>query len=114
MARNEHHRLYDTKAWKQLRAEYLAQHGRCEDISGCKAVPTIVDHRIPHKGDETLFFDWNNLQALCKPHHDGAKQQKERSGTERGCDATGAPLDPSHPWNETKVIDLAQRRGTGK
>ncbi len=31
---------------------------------------TVVDHIKPHKGDERLFFDINNLQPLCKPCHD--------------------------------------------
>jgi 5-methylcytosine-specific restriction protein A len=35
---------------------------------------TVVDHKIPHKGDETLFFDPENLQSLCKPHHDREKK----------------------------------------
>jgi hypothetical protein len=31
----------------------------------------VVDHKIPHRGDEQLAFDRANLQAMCKPHHDG-------------------------------------------
>jgi len=30
---------------------------------------TVVDHVIPHKGDEGLLYDRNNLQALCHSHH---------------------------------------------
>ncbi len=44
---------------------------------------TVVDHKIPHKGDETLFWDRKNWQSLCKPHHDGTKQAMERSGKPR-------------------------------
>lgn len=29
-----------------------------------------VDHIIPHKGDPELFWDQDNWQSLCKPHHD--------------------------------------------
>ena len=46
-------------------------------------VGTVVDHRIPHKGDQTLFWDTNNWQTLCKSHHDGDKQVIEKSGEER-------------------------------
>ncbi|HOO52277.1 MAG TPA: HNH endonuclease signature motif containing protein, partial [Alphaproteobacteria bacterium] len=31
---------------------------------------TVVDHIIPHRGDETLFWDESNWQALCKKCHD--------------------------------------------
>jgi 5-methylcytosine-specific restriction protein A len=30
----------------------------------------VVHHKIAHKGDPKLFFDWANLEALCKSHHD--------------------------------------------
>ncbi|MEV4606179.1 HNH endonuclease [Neorhizobium sp. LMR1-1-1.1] len=38
----------------------------------------VVDHIEPHKGDIDLFRDPNNLQSLCKHHHDSAKQMMER------------------------------------
>jgi len=31
---------------------------------------TVVDHIIPHRGDEKLFWDRDNWQALCKRCHD--------------------------------------------
>jgi 5-methylcytosine-specific restriction protein A len=31
---------------------------------------TVVDHKIPHKGDMKLFWDRSNWQSLCKCHHD--------------------------------------------
>lgn len=31
---------------------------------------TVVDHIIPHRGDQKLFWDQNNWQALCKSCHD--------------------------------------------
>jgi len=39
---------------------------------------SVVDHVRSHKGDESLFFDSSNLQSLCKPHHDGAKQRMDK------------------------------------
>jgi hypothetical protein len=58
-----------------------------------------VDHKIPHRGDETLFFDADNLQSLCKLHHDSSKQREEKRGAVIGCNATGAPLDLNSHWN---------------
>jgi len=37
----------------------------------------VVDHRIPHRGDKTLFWDKTNWQSLCTPHHSGDKQREE-------------------------------------
>jgi 5-methylcytosine-specific restriction protein A len=30
----------------------------------------VVDHIVPHRGREQLFWDESNWQALCKPCHD--------------------------------------------
>ncbi|HHR5499154.1 TPA: HNH endonuclease [Klebsiella pneumoniae] len=42
---------------------------------------TVVDHIKPHKGDETLFHNPDNLQSLCKRCHDSVKQRMEKGGT---------------------------------
>ncbi|WP_278244315.1 HNH endonuclease [Caldisalinibacter kiritimatiensis] len=31
---------------------------------------TVVDHIVPHHGDEALFWNEDNLQSLCKLCHD--------------------------------------------
>lgn len=35
-----------------------------------KAAASVVDHIIPHKGNDDLFWDMSNHQALCKKCHD--------------------------------------------
>ena len=36
-----------------------------------KIVPaTVVDHIIPHRGDQRLFWDQTNWESLCKECHD--------------------------------------------
>ena len=39
----------------------------------------MVDHIIPHKGDEALFWDEDNLQSLCTPCHN-QKTAREDGG----------------------------------
>lgn len=74
-------------AWQRARARYLHEHPLC--VMCLAATPkrltaaTVVDHRIPHKGDIALFWDETNWQALCKPHHDSDKQMLEKSGRVR-------------------------------
>ena len=31
---------------------------------------TVVDHIVPHRGDQKLFWDKSNWQPLCKACHD--------------------------------------------
>lgn len=58
-----------------------------------------VDHIVPHRGDQGLFWDRANWQTLCADHHRITKQRDELVGfsSERGLD--GWPTDPKHPGN---------------
>lgn len=58
--------------WQQRRKLYLDEHPLCVmcQAEGRVEAATVVDHRIPHRGDESLFWDEGNWQALCKLHHD--------------------------------------------
>jgi len=31
---------------------------------------TVVDHVIPHRGNQDIFWDQSNWQAMSKPCHD--------------------------------------------
>jgi len=90
-----------TWAWRKASKAFLASHPICEycEARGDVTVSTLVDHRIPHRGDQKLFWDKTNWAASCKPCHDGDKQRLERSGVVLGCDEHGNPLDPNDPWN---------------
>lgn len=93
-------RGYDGR-WRKTRLTFLAQHPlccRCEE-EGRVEPATVVNHRIPHKGDQRLFWDRSNWEAVCKPHHDRDIQRDEARGYRVGVDAAGRPVDPGHPWN---------------
>jgi 5-methylcytosine-specific restriction endonuclease McrA len=74
---------YQSARWKALRlAVLIRDHFKCQR-DGCGRIcgrkgEAVVDHRIPHHGDEALFFDETNLWTLCKPCHDGWKQRMEK------------------------------------
>lgn len=38
---------------------------------------SLVDHRIPHRGDQALFWDKSNWQSMCTTHHSSDKQREE-------------------------------------
>jgi len=61
-----------------------------------------VDHIKPHKGDPTLIYDWDNLQTLCKFHHDSHKQSEEKRGYSVKIGKDGWPEDERHPFWKNK------------
>ena len=64
-------RGYD-RAWQKASKAFLQAHPLCEECMkrGKYTKATVVDHVIPHRGDETLFWDRSNWHALCKRCHD--------------------------------------------
>ena len=70
--------------WQQARKTFLSRPEnvlcRMCQAEGRVEVATVVDHVIPHRGDQTLFWDSSNWQPLCKMHHDGAKQSQDKGG----------------------------------
>lgn len=87
--------------WQKAAAHFLRKNILCVmcERDGHRVPAKVVDHITPHKGDDRLFWDETNWQALCKACHDGRKQSLERLGYEKGVDFSGKPLDPAHPWN---------------
>lgn len=69
-------RGYDTK-WDRERAAYLAANPRCAH-PGCTTASSVVDHKIPHRGDRKLFWSRSNWQPLCATHHNRSKQAQEK------------------------------------
>lgn len=58
--------------WRRERAAFLRRHPLCVKCQqeGRLTPATVVDHIIPHRGDQTLFWDESNWQPLCKSCHD--------------------------------------------
>lgn len=94
---------YWTPEWKRLRRAQLEKQPFCRrPCHGASlVVATVVNHRTPHKGDRTLFFDPDNLESVCSPCHDGPIQREERAGFSPAVDAGGWPTDPKHPANRS-------------
>lgn len=92
-------KLHSTYRWQRRRAQQLRDEPLCRMCAalGRTTAASVADHVIAHRGDEVLFWS-GALQSLCQRCHDSAKQQMERSGTFRGCDEHGIPLDRSHWW----------------
>ena len=70
--------------WKFARAEFLRLHPLCECDecgAGSKRIrpANVVDHRIPHHGDERLFWDQSNWVAMATECHN-AKTASQDGG----------------------------------
>lgn len=74
---------YAKKSWRKLRLRVLAEEPLCRmcRAKGRLTPADTVDHIKPHRGDTQLFWDRDNLQALCASCHNSDKQSEERRET---------------------------------
>ena len=103
---NEYRKLYQTKQWAHLRNQALFRDRfRCQ-YKGCGVVlvmgkrtpnAAVVHHIKAHKGNLDLFYNIDNLQSVCKHHHDGVMQSEERLGYDKTIGEDGWPTSPTHP-----------------
>jgi 5-methylcytosine-specific restriction protein A len=58
--------------WQKARLWWLRQHPLCAECAreGVVRAADVVDHVVPHRGDEVLFWDVDNWMSLCKRCHD--------------------------------------------
>jgi 5-methylcytosine-specific restriction endonuclease McrA len=83
--------LYRTARWRALRLAVLERDRWTCRQTGVLLVgrypaadSPVVDHVVPHRGDERLFWDPANLQAVSKAWHDAEKQRRERAAAGGG------------------------------
>ena len=95
---------YNDRKWQRLRLRHLREHPLCVMCHrlGRVTAASVVDHIVPHRGDDVLFWDADNLQSLCPHCHSAVKQAEEKGGVgyDTACGADGLPVDPLHPWGE--------------
>ena len=58
--------------WQKASKAFLQSHPLCAECrkQGRYTKATVVDHIVPHRGDQKLFWDRSNWQPLCKACHD--------------------------------------------
>ena len=79
--RKEAARLYRSGQWQALRRQQLTLQPLCAEClkRGVYTLASEVDHVVPHRNDERLFYDPLNLQSLCHPCH-SQKTAREDGG----------------------------------
>ena len=92
-------RGYDYR-WRVRAKRFLRLNPLCAVCAkrGRTTVATCVDHIVPHKGDQVLFWSEANWQGLCSSCHSSGKQAVEKRGYDATPGADGLPTDPNHPW----------------
>lgn len=83
---NPWRKLYSTAKWQQLRlAVAKRDHWTCQRtgvlLIGSLNAPNslVVHHKTPHRGNEALFFDPTNCEAVSKQWHDTEGQKEDRN-----------------------------------
>lgn len=77
---------YKTERWRALRQKILIRDAyTCQRTGvvcdGKYPAPNspVVNHRRPHRGNEALFWDEDNLETVSKAEHDSAIQREEQA-----------------------------------
>ena len=65
--------------WQKARERFLRSNPLCVycKAKGRVEVANVVDHIVPHRGNQEIFWDESQWQALCKSCHDSTKQKEE-------------------------------------
>jgi 5-methylcytosine-specific restriction protein A len=101
-----HKRGYDSR-WSKARVTYLRANPLCAECIKVNRLTaaTVIDHIMPHKGDQGMFWDHDNWQPLCRQCHnqktareDGGFGNKGKGRARADCGADGVPVDASHHW----------------
>jgi 5-methylcytosine-specific restriction endonuclease McrA len=89
-ARAEDNRFYCSVPWRRLRAAFLAAHPLCADCrrQGRVTAASEVHHVKERRDHPDLALDWANLEALCRPCHNGRRARPRDPST---------PVDVSAP-----------------
>ena len=69
--------------WQKARVRYLHSHPLCVECKkqGKLTQATVVDHIVPHRGDQKLFWNESNWQPLCNPCHDKKTWNEDNNPT---------------------------------
>ena len=95
---------YNTATWARLRAAKLSTSPLCEPCEwrGVKRPAKAVDHIVSIASGGPAFPELEALRSMCISCHSIKTNALDRSGGKgvafKGCDPSGLPLDPDHPF----------------
>ncbi|MBR0714053.1 HNH endonuclease [Bradyrhizobium liaoningense] len=112
MVYDEVERWRGSARWRRRVRFQLATNPLCRMCAeqGVVASATVVDHVIPHRGDQQLFW-FGDLASLCASHHSKDKQQAETKGYTTAIGADGYPTDVQHPFYRAGCAETKRHPG---
>jgi 5-methylcytosine-specific restriction protein A len=83
------------RRWGKFRKVFLQEHPLCKfcEQEGKLTAAKVVDHIRPHRGNQSLFWDKDNMQPLCIFHHVSTKQAMENGKEKPIIGDDGWPVD---------------------
>ena len=67
---NKAYKKYKSKRWRKFREVYLKGNPLCKNFNECHNFAEHIDHiKRVESEEDILFYDINNLQALCRSCH---------------------------------------------
>jgi 5-methylcytosine-specific restriction protein A len=98
-------------AWSKLRKSVLAEQPLCPECEARDVLEPATE--VHHKNDNASDNSRDNLVGLCKPCHSRhtARDMGKNVIERLGCDTSGRPLDPCHPWNKPACVVLMRPDG---
>ena len=88
---------------REQRVRYLREHPLCQacEAAGRITAATELDHVVPlSKGAVANAYDDTNLSGLCHACHVEKTRADLGQKPRGGCDESGMPTAPDHPWNK--------------
>lgn len=78
MQSRESQQLYGWR-WSKASKQFIREHPLCVECEGRGKTTAshCTDHIVPHRGNEVLFWDEDNWQALCRACHDAKTRRGE-------------------------------------
>lgn len=97
---------YKRRRWITLARMQLKKHPTCAMCARQSklAAAEVVDHIVPHRGDEIKFW-YGSLRSLCADCHNGLKQRIERGQPIITIGADGYPIDQTEELREMWMSD---------
>ena len=97
------------KAWRVLRKSVMAGEPCCRqsEARGLTVLATDLDHW----DNDSTNNDPLNLVPLCHECHSRKTARDMGHAVSMGCDVSGMPLDPGHPWNKAPRAVLVRPDG---
>ena len=108
MSTGEDKKFYSSRAWREARRKALLNAGFKSSVDGTIMLKGAhVDHILHRKLSPELALDVLNLRVLTPGQHNQRHAKADYDPARRGCDTSGWPKGPQHPWN-------LMRRKSGK